>query len=257
MKVFDKYAAYYDLLYKDKAYDEEANYVADLIHKVAKSAQSILDLGCGTGKHAFHLAKLGYAVDGVDLSSAMIETANENRNDEFQQCKNKLGFEVGDARTYRSEKKYDVVVALFHVMSYQNSNEDIEAVYQTAKHHLKKGGLFIFDFWYGPAVLTDPPVVRVKRLADENIDVTRIAEPEVHYNENIVDVNYTVLIKDKKTGEVEEVKEKHPMRYLFLKELNLFEEKTNFKRIHAFEWRNFQNPTADSWNVVTLLKYEG
>ena len=50
----------------------------------------------------------------------------------------------------------------------------------TAAKHLKPNGVFIFDFWYGPGVLTDPPVVRLKRLENEEIEVLRIAEPVMH-----------------------------------------------------------------------------
>ena len=43
-------------------------------------------------------------------------------------------------------KKYDVVISLFHVMSYQNNNEKILKAFSTAKKHLKANGIFIFDF---------------------------------------------------------------------------------------------------------------
>jgi SAM-dependent methyltransferase len=38
---------------------------------------SILDVGCGTGRHAIELAKRGYAVTGIDLSSGMLARAAE------------------------------------------------------------------------------------------------------------------------------------------------------------------------------------
>ena len=61
----------------------------------------------------------------------------------------------------------------------------------------------------------------MKRLADEEIAVTRIAEPVMRVNENLVDVNYTVFIEVKATGQTEQVRETHRMRYLFLPELML------------------------------------
>jgi ubiquinone/menaquinone biosynthesis C-methylase UbiE len=74
MSVFNLYAAYYDLLYPDKDYSAETEYVADLITEAAP-AQTVLDLGCGTGAHAFHFARRGFTVHGVDLSAEMIERA--------------------------------------------------------------------------------------------------------------------------------------------------------------------------------------
>jgi hypothetical protein len=44
-------------------------------------------------------------------------------------------------------------------MSYQIETNEIEAVFKKVSEHLAIGGLFLFDFWYGPAVLSDSPVM--------------------------------------------------------------------------------------------------
>ena len=93
------------------------------------------------------------------------------------------------------------------MISYQLKNEDILAMFNTATvaKHLKPNGVFIFDFCYGPGVLTDPLVVRWKRLENEEIEVLRIAEPVMHPNENVVDINYCVQVKQKESGKVSEL----------------------------------------------------
>ena len=60
--VFADYARYYDLLYRDKDYAAEAEYVAGLIRKFHPSARSILELGSGTGIHASLLTEKGFTV---------------------------------------------------------------------------------------------------------------------------------------------------------------------------------------------------
>ena len=53
MKQFgDLYSKYYDLLYEDKNYFDEVEYIDFLIKKNCQSAKTLLDMGCGTGKHA-------------------------------------------------------------------------------------------------------------------------------------------------------------------------------------------------------------
>jgi SAM-dependent methyltransferase len=79
MSTFDLYAAYYDLLYRDKDYSEEVDYVNSLIlaHRGVQEL-SILELGCGTGGHATYLAKSGQTVYGIDVSPQMVKKAKDN-----------------------------------------------------------------------------------------------------------------------------------------------------------------------------------
>lgn len=251
-QVFDLYARYYDLLYRDKDYGAEAGYVAAQIRKHGRSAKRILELGCGTGAHAEHLARLGFTVHGVDMSAEMLAGAEARRAALPAEVAARLSFCQGDARTVRTGQTYDAVIALFHVMSYQTSNVDLVAAFDTAARHLAPGGLFVFDFWYGPAVLSQKPEVRVKRLEDEKIKVTRIAEPVMHVNENLVDVNYTVFIEVKKSRQIEEVREKHRMRYLFLPELPDCWG-ARFEVLECFGWMSEEMPDAQSWAAMKVL----
>jgi len=260
MSVFGKYSSYYNLLYKDKDYAGEAGYVHNLIQKYCPGAKSILDLGCGTGRHDLLLAEKGYSVVGVDQSEEMLAIANSQlltKTETKIEIENKCStstFIQGDVRNVRLNKTFDVVTSLFHVMSYQITNEDLNAAFETAKVHLKKGGVFIFDCWYGPAVLTDRPAVRVKRLEDEDIFVTRIAEPVMHPNENVVDVNYHVFIKNRANNAVEELREVHSMRYLFSPEIELFLSQQRLRLLASFEWMSEREPGVDTWGVCFVVR---
>lgn len=253
-QVFDTYARYYDLLYRDKDYAAEAGYAASLIQKQSPNAKRILELGCGTGAHAEHLAHMGYTVHGVDLSEAMLFRAEARKSALPVDVAAMLSFAHGDVRSVRTGGTYDAVISLFHVMSYQTSNDDLLAAFTTARNHLKDDGVFIFDCWYGPAVLSDPPVVRVKRLEDEDIRVTRIAEPVMHPNENVVDVNYQVLIQEKEGDRCQELHEVHRMRYLFQPEVKLLLENAGFQMIVAGEWLTAVLPSSRSWGVYFVAK---
>jgi len=249
MMVFGNYARYYDLLYRDKDYEAEANYIHDLIQRHAPKSNSILELGCGTGRHAALLAQKGYAIHGVDMSESMLAEAEQRRTQLAQEVSERLSFSLGDIRKVRVERTFDVVASLFHVISYQTTNEDLAAAFATARAHLKPGGLFVFDCWYGPAVLTDRPEVRAKKLEDEKIQVTRIAVPEIYPNENRVDVNYQLFIRDKVTREVEEVQESHNMRYLFSPEVAKLLSDNGMKPVFSCEWMTDREPGLTTWGV--------
>ena len=250
--VFNVYASYYDLLYKDKDYSAEAEYVAAHIRKQAPQAKRILELGCGTGGHAEHLARMGFTVHGVDMSQAMLTRAEERKAalpPEVAAC---LSFSFGDIRTVRTGETYDAAISLFHVMSYQTTNADLKSAFETASVHLQPGGLFLFDFWYGPSVLTQKPDVRVKRLENDEIKVVRIAEPVMHVNENMVDVNYTVFVEVKATGQVKQINETHQMRYLFLPEMQSYFT-GKFREIGSHAWMTADPLNVDTWAGFKIL----
>jgi len=240
------YSKYYNLLYKDKNYQKEYSYISDLIKKHGNN-NNILDIGCGTGKHLSYFKKDGYAVSGVDVSENMINEARKylEQEEDLVCCR---------ASEFRFKKKFDIIISLFHVMSYQTENDELEKVFQNVSEHLTDGGLFIFDFWYGPAVLTDPPVVKIKRLEDDEVKITRITESVMRYNDNIVDVNFEVVIEDKKTNITERLYETHEMRYLFLPEIELFTKNAGLKIVKSVKWMTCENLSSDSWYGVIIIK---
>lgn len=247
--VFDAYAAYYDLLYKDKNYTQEAIYVHQLIQQHCKHAHSILDLGCGTGKHAAEFFNLGYKVTGVDISAKMIRIAEKNYRQDG------ISFQHGDIRNIRLNKKYDVVVALFHVMCYQTEDHDLLNALETAALHMEDNGLMIFDCWYGPGVINDPPVVRIKTMHNEKIEVERIAQPHLQIDRKIVNVDYQVRVKEKKNDSEYFINEKHKMRYLFSSEITTMAKQIGLQIIGSHEWLKFDALDNKScWNVAFVLK---
>ena len=246
--VFDAYAAYYDLLYRDKDYKGEADYVASHSRRCAPGAKRILELGCGTGGHAIHLAEKGYVVHGVDLSEQMLSRALERKSRLSPEVAARLSFSKGNICTLRTGETYDVVISLFHVMSYQTTNADLDAAFEIASSHLTSGGLFLFDFWYGPAVLIQKPEVRVKKLENEHIEVTRIAEPLLKTDEGTVKVDYTLFVKDKTTGKIAQSTESHKLRYIFMTELEHYLV-GRFVAHKACEWMTGNPLNESTWGA--------
>ena len=248
--LFDAYATYYDLLYQDKDYKAEATFVHNLLeaHGVPISG-CLLELGCGTGKHAECFARLGYTIYGVDMSAAMVASANARKPRDVAE---RIQFKVGDVRDVRVPMLFDAVISLFHVASYQISNADLIAMFKTATEHLKPGGVFLFDCWYGPAVLTDRPVVRVKRVRNKAVEVLRIAEPVMRPNENIVEVKYTVQLKQAGKEPMSEFSETHHLRYLFAPELELLLAMSGMQVVERLEWLTDKATGFGSWAATFI-----
>ena len=142
----------------------------------------------------------------------------------------------GDAADFTSTVKYDAVISLFHVVSYQTTNDALSGIFRSARSALSTGGIFFFDFWYGPAVLTQRPSIRVKRISDRNIYLTRIAEPEEQFNRNLVNVKYTILAVDQRNARSQEMVEVHSMRYLFVPEIEMLASQHGFALVEVGGW---------------------
>ena len=250
--VFDGYGRYYDLLYRDKDYAAESAHVLSRIRATRPDASRILELGCGTAAHAVALAKQGMHVEGIDRSESMLARAAARLQHEDPEVQSRVRVACGDARSIRTGRKYDAVIALFHVVSYLNSDADLVRAFSTAAEHLTPGGIFLFDFWYGPAVLTQRPEVRVRRLSDDDCLVTRIAEPVLLSSENIVEVNYTLFIEQKATGVITSLRETHSMRYFFLPELGqLARDWFEVREVRA--WLSDALPDTDTWSGCAVM----
>lgn len=250
METFQDYAYYYNAFYRDKDYAMEARQVDELIKKYGNRVQTVINYGCGTGKHDVELSKLGYSCTGIDLSQTMIEVAKQNS----KEIVNQIDFSVADIRTYEPSKKYDAVISLFHVMSYQNSNEDILAAFQSARKALNKGGTFLFDVWYGSGVLSDKPEVRVKEVEDNKYKLIRIARPVMHDKTNVVDVCYEVLVIDKESNETKTIREVHNMRYFFRPEIEYFLQETGFELVDSLDCQTLDKTNFDSWTSYFVAK---
>ena len=245
--VFSRYAKYYDLLYAEKKYDEETLYISKLIGESNLRGGALLEFGSGTGKHARALIKEGFQVTGIELSQEMVDKAMEQPSEGF------ICYQ-GDICDVRLGKKFDAIISLFHVISYITTNEALTKLFQNVSDHLEVGGLFVFDFWYGPAVLSQGVETRVKNIKDESTEITRIAESKIRDQDSCVDVTYTIHMVDIKTRVAEIFSEVHTMRYFSLLELDYFAEKNGLRRILQEEFLTKNIPSQNTWGVCVAYK---
>jgi SAM-dependent methyltransferase len=253
VSVFAKSAAFYDALYDDKDYAAEADYVHDLVQRYRPGARSLLDLGCGTGRHAVAFAAKGYTVLGVDRSADMLEQAKARHAKLAAGVRDEIEFRQSDICDLSVAKRFDAVAALFHVMSYQISNADVIAALSSARKRSVEDGVLVFDCWYGPGVLTDPPVGRVKRVILGGHRIARVAEPVMHSDQNTVDVNYQFFVCDD-AGAYAEFCETHTMRYFSIPELQLLLRQTGWELLGFWEWMTDRRPANGTWSVTVVAQ---
>ena len=245
---FELNSQYYDLNYNDKKYEYESRYISKLIKKYNPKTKKILDVGCGTGRHAEFLHDFGFDVTGIDLSEKMIKIASDNSKKRGKDIK----YKVSNANNFHIHQKFDTAVSLFHVISYQDENKKLIDTFRSIYNHLNDGGVFIFDFWYGPGVLKELPSSREKKFKNENLEINRKSSPNLIYSKNIVDVNFKINVKTK--AKEFSFQENHRMRYFFEPELEFIANLEGFTLLNSLEWLKFKNPNENSWHALWILK---
>jgi len=138
-ELFENYAATYDRETFTQGTIGEVDFIEQEIS--FDKTKRILDLGCGTGRHAIELAKRGYEVIGVDLSVSQLKRAKEKA----EKAGVKVDFFQKDARQLDFNQEFDLVIMIcegaFPLMETDEMNFQI---LQGASRALKKNGKFIF-----------------------------------------------------------------------------------------------------------------
>ena len=247
----EAYSGAYDALYADKDYEAECDMIERLFtDHVSYPVADVLDLGCGTGGHAIPLARRGYQVFGVDRSPQMLEAARSKATG----LADPPDFTQGDVTTVRVGAKFDAVVMMFAVLGYQTEPGDLRATLATVREHLRNGGIFIADVWYGPAVLAQRPGDRVKEVPTDTGRLVRSAFGRLDADRGVSTVNYRVAEYE---GDrlVRETTEEHVMRYFSLPELSGLFETAGLRLVHSEPFMEPGRPLDETtWNATVLAR---
>lgn len=250
--VFNKYAKYYDILYKEKDYEREVAFILETLKRGGFKGKKILSLGCGTCTYEMILARKGFLITGVDVSAPMLSVAKEKIVKAGLQSKIKLVHR--DVRKLKLKGKYDIVMCMFNVMGYQNTNQDLSDTLKGVSKILKKGGAFFFDCWHMPAVIADKPQKRVRNISVNGNRVVRKTTPKLFFDKNLLQINFDVKnYKSKKL--IDSANETHTMRYFSLPELDYFLKIQSMKTENVYNFLELNSKISDNkWDLFVIAK---
>lgn len=246
------YAEQYDALYLAKDYAAECDLIEHAFGRYDASPSSVLDIGCGTGGHVLELAGRGFDCTGVDLSPAMLELAA--RKAQSRSFVHQPRWINGNAAAFAANSEFDAAIMMFAVVSYLTSNDAVRAGLANIRRHLKPGGLFICDFWYGPAVLIVRPEDRVRVIENGEGKSIRAASTVLDTFNQTADVSFRLWTASAAAGLAETV-ETHTMRYFFPQEFKLLLEGAGFESLSLTEFPSLAAPLGDqSWNALSIAR---
>lgn len=247
--MFDQVARIYDLIYSDKDYDAECDLIEAVFKKYDKEVRDILDVGCGTGNHSLRLSKRGYSLSSIDPSPSMLKAFEEKISNDDILIENFCAHDF-----WFAEHRFDAAICMFSTLNYVIETDRIIASLKNIRKHLKKGGLFLFDFWYGPAVLHIRPSEKHKIMKKDEKMVIRVVTPELNTEKNIQISHYRfiVLIHGCVFNDFEET---HTLRFFFPDEITQFLQETGFKILSFSEFMNLSSPpNEETWDAMIVAE---
>lgn len=255
-KQFDTYARFYDLLYKDKNYPQEAAYIDQLIrkhHRNEPSGLSLLDLACGTGKHLFELSSLGYGnLSGSDIASAMVDVAKEESKK--LKIKNIHFYNYSFQNSDQIRSEFDVIISMFSAINYLTSLSDQLKTLKNIHGLLKTNGLFIFDYWNGNAVVRDYSPVKFLKKKSGNEEIMRISTTEIDTIAQAVSVRFNCLYREGNKV-LNEFEETHSLHYYHFSEMYNLLELSGFEVIHTSPFMAPDSTLGShDWNVSIVAR---
>jgi SAM-dependent methyltransferase len=148
----------------------EAEFLVDVLE--LPSGAAILDVGCGTGRHAVELARRGFAVTGLDLSSGMLAEA--------ARAAEVAGVTVdlvqADATDFTLGRCFDAAVCLcegaFTLVGAEDPLEHDAAILRTVHAILRSGAPFVLTASNGMRLIRDATVDQVANGAFDPATLT-------------------------------------------------------------------------------------
>jgi ubiquinone/menaquinone biosynthesis C-methylase UbiE len=140
---YHKLAELYDYLMEDAPYEEWMVFTRKAWERYGVHPQKIADLGCGTGTFIRYLLEHGLDVYGVDLSSGMLQVAQEKL--QRSHPGKKVKFSCQDIRQLMLDEPMDCIISFCDTLNYITNEDGIKDVFKQVFAALKPGGLFIFD----------------------------------------------------------------------------------------------------------------
>ena len=186
----------YLLVYKHRD-RSEAEILKNLVLKNVEreKVKLVLDMACGSGRHAISFAQAGFDVTAIDLSENLLNVAKSNAEKE----KVNVDFILSDIRKFDPEKKFDLVLNLFTSFGYFEKDEENGEVIQKAFELMNSGGWFVLDYFNKNYILNNLIPITVENIAGKRITQTREiknnrvekniiirnGEKESHYQESV------------------------------------------------------------------------
>ncbi|HEY4682718.1 MAG TPA: class I SAM-dependent methyltransferase [Candidatus Acidoferrales bacterium] len=121
--------------------------IAFFVEKAQQAGDTVLELGCGTGRVLIPIARAGIKIVGLDLSPFMLSACREKLAREPAEVQAKVRLVEGDMRNFDLGRQFSLVTIPFRSFQHLITVEDQLSCLACIHRHLVEGGTFILDLF--------------------------------------------------------------------------------------------------------------
>ena len=285
MEAYTDFAAVYDTFMDETPYEEWGVFVSSLIEKYGLSKPAavadgkgsadegslgdaeevledteaaleqeknlVVELGCGTGSFTQVMAKRGYDIMGIDLSSDMLDIARKKS----QEAGLNIMYLEQDMRELDLYCTAGTIVSVCDSVNYLLEDEDVVETFKLVNNFLFPKGIFIFDF---NTLHKYRDVIGDTTIAENREDCSFIWENYYHEEEHINEYDVTIFARcDDKDEIFRRSVETHYQRGYTLEEMRGFIEAAGLEFVTAIDADSHEEPTDDSERVYVVCREAG
>ena len=242
---YNKQAYFYDFLYANKPYQQECEFIHEILGDM--SSLSVLELAGGTGSHAYFLAPLSREYTFTEYSKGMLKIA-KTKLEGIVASNRLISMDMTNFRPVRGSK-FDIIICLFDSIGYVITNEKIVKTLENIRETLIDGGLAIIEYWNGLNFVSNFDKTTVREIIIKEGVLKRTANVKVNYTEQISDVEYTFFIDGQ-----EQFRENHRNRYFFPKEFGLLVKRAGLEIQDIHYDYGQHKDVMKAWHCLAILK---
>ena len=207
---------FYHILYENRN-DEEAGFFIEHLMSFLniQKGSSIIDIGCGRGRHAHYLSEHGYEVTGIDIAQRNIDYAKKYEGQH-------LHFRCHDKRNVFKSAQFDLALNLFTSFGFIQNSDELTSTLGKMALNLKTGGLLVMDYLNEGKIRNSPmgKETQVHQSIEFNIDK--------HIADDCIVKEIEVFDGHEKQRFIEKV------RLISLQEFEAMFESASLKILHTF-----------------------